>query len=229
MSEEKYFQYYPPDSSALCRIGEHQRRKMFAVFLQAQHPADGESLLDVGVTCNQQQAAQNYFEKWYPRKQDITAAGLEDGAFLEKQFPGLRYVRIRPGKLPFADRAFDHVHASAVLEHVGRRSNQGEFLSELWRVCRKTVYITTPNRWFPVELHTLVPVLHWLPPVYFSQCLRLMGKGFFAQEENLNLLSRRNLLTLCTQAGWEKIQVTPVRLAGWTSNWIVTGRKCADD
>jgi hypothetical protein len=25
------------------------------------------------------------------------------------------------------------------------------------------VFLTTPNRWFPVELHTRLPLVHWLP------------------------------------------------------------------
>jgi hypothetical protein len=25
------------------------------------------------------------------------------------------------------------------------------------------VFVTTPNRWFPVELHTRLPLVHWLP------------------------------------------------------------------
>jgi hypothetical protein len=24
--------------------------------------------------------------------------------------------------------------------------------------------VTTPNRWFPLEVHTLLPLVHWLPP-----------------------------------------------------------------
>jgi hypothetical protein len=25
------------------------------------------------------------------------------------------------------------------------------------------VFVTTPNRWFPVEVHTKLPLVHWLP------------------------------------------------------------------
>jgi hypothetical protein len=33
---------------------------------------------------------------------------------------------------------------------------------ELCRVSQR-VFVTTPNRWFPLEVHTLLPVVHWLP------------------------------------------------------------------
>ena len=26
-----------------------------------------------------------------------------------------------------------------------------------------SVFVTTPNRWFPLEVHTLLPFVHWLP------------------------------------------------------------------
>jgi hypothetical protein len=33
---------------------------------------------------------------------------------------------------------------------------------ELCRVARR-VFVTTPNRHFPLEVHTLLPFVHWLP------------------------------------------------------------------
>jgi hypothetical protein len=45
---------------------------------------------------------------------------------------------------------------------VGRRAEQVAFVQELCRVADR-VFVTTPNRWFPVEVHTLLPLVHWLP------------------------------------------------------------------
>ncbi len=28
---------------------------------------------------------------------------------------------------------------------------------------RKGLFVTTPNRWFPIEFHTVLPLVHWLP------------------------------------------------------------------
>jgi hypothetical protein len=30
------------------------------------------------------------------------------------------------------------------------------------RVARRA-FVTTPNRWFPLEVHTRLPLVHWLP------------------------------------------------------------------
>jgi SAM-dependent methyltransferase len=64
--------------------------------------------------------------------------------------------------LPFRTRSVDLIVSNAVIEHVGDEADQRRFIAEQRRVASWSV-ITTPNRWFPVESHTLVPFLHWLP------------------------------------------------------------------
>ena len=118
-------------------------------------------------------------------------------------------------QLPFPDKSFDLVVSFAVIEHVGSRAQQKEFLHELARVGR-SVYLTTPNRWFPIEFHTVMPLVHWLPASMFRTILRLMGKTFYAQEQNLNLLSAADIKALlplgCTY------RTAHNRLLGMTSN-----------
>ena len=64
--------------------------------------------------------------------------------------------------MPFADGEFDIVFSNAVIEHVGGREQQRRFVEESLRVARRA-FVTTPNRWFPVEVHTRLPLVHWLP------------------------------------------------------------------
>ncbi len=66
--------------------------------------------------------------------------------------------------------------SNAVLEHVGTRDDQLLFLREVRRVGRR-VFLTTPNRHFPVEVHTRTPLLHWLPKPVFERYLRLHRQG----------------------------------------------------
>jgi SAM-dependent methyltransferase len=99
----------------------------------------------------------------------LTACGLDDASFLEEQYPGVRFVPADGLALPFEDNSFDVVHSSAVIEHVGSRANQIRFIVELHRVARRAVCLTTPNRWFPVEVHTSVRLLHWLPPSMYPR------------------------------------------------------------
>jgi len=142
---------------------------------------------------------------------------MEDAAFLEQEYPGLKYVRSDGLTLPFPDKSFDFVVSFAVIEHVGNRVQQKTFVRELCRV-GKTCCITTPNRWFPVEFHTAVPLIHWLPPSSFRVLLRLLGKHFFAKEENLNLLSEKDVLQMLPADA--QIDTKHFRLLGLISNLL---------
>ena len=78
-------------------------------------------------------------------------------------------------ELPFADGEFDLGFSNAVVEHVaGGREGQRQFVHELCRVARR-VFVTTPNRFFPLEVHTLLPFAHWLPPARARRALRARG------------------------------------------------------
>ena len=203
------------------RLGLRVRRQMFAAFMDCFTPTRAETVLDIGVTSEDEYAASNYFELLYPFKDNIVAAGLDDAAFLEAMFPGLRFVKASVLHLPFRDRAFDLVHSSAVLEHVGSIENQTKMIIECLRVARRGVCLTTPNRWFPVELHTQLPLVHWLPKPAFRGILKLLGYKFFAEERNLNLMSRADLLRIVRQLdGWE-FQIVSPQLLGFDTNLVL--------
>jgi len=76
---------------------------------------------------------------------------------------GCSYSRGDARELPFADDSFDYVFSNAVIEHVGGPDDARRMLAESRRVARKGAFHTTPNRWFPIETHTQLPLVHWLP------------------------------------------------------------------
>jgi hypothetical protein len=215
-----------PDSLAL-RVTARMRRKMYDRFITVARPAEHETILDVGVTSDRSYASSNYLEAWYPLKHRVTACGLDDASFLETQYPGLRFVPADGLALPFENGSFDVVHSSAVIEHVGSRANQARFIAELHNVARRAVCLTTPNRWFPVEVHTSVPLLHWLPPGAYRAILRSTRLKFFADESNLNLLSAADLRRLCQEQTIAGAFVEGVRLLGWRSNLLLFIDKAA--
>ena len=203
------------------KIAAYQRRRMFDVFLSATRIEERDTVLDLGVTSDQTYSHSNYFESWYPHKQRICACGVDNASFLEAKYPGLRFVSADGRNLPFADLEFDFVHSSAVLEHVGSRDKQTQFLREAWRVARKGIFITTPNRWFPIEFHTVMPFVHWLPPTVFRKICKMRGLDFFASEDNLNLLSSSDLAGIAHDAGLLNVRVWAVGLAGWPANLLL--------
>jgi len=190
-SDSGYYQNQPSMGGLVSRMSLSARQKMFAALMRRAQPNSKTTVLDVGVTSDRRQES-NFFEKLYPYPSQITAVGLEDAYFLEEEYPGLKYVKADGLSLPFPDKSFDLIVCFAVIEHLGNQSWQTAMIHELCRV-GKTVCVTTPNRWYPIEFHTVTPLIHWLPPLWFRKILRFFGQNFYAKEENLNLLGERDL------------------------------------
>jgi SAM-dependent methyltransferase len=181
-------------------ISLRSRRRKLRLLLDELRPSATTSLLDVGVDevgfggaggqrgCS----THNFLEELYPWPARITAVGLHEGAAFRQRHPDVRYVRADACDLPFADREFDIYFSNAVIEHVGDRERQRAFVEEALRVAERA-FITTPNRWFPVEVHTGLPLVHWLPDAAASRCYRLARKPWAAEN---NLLSGRDLRRL---------------------------------
>jgi SAM-dependent methyltransferase len=90
--------------------------------------------------------------------------------------------------LPFADREFDLVYCSSVIEHVAPPRRRA-FAGEIRRVGRGW-FVQTPTRSFPIEPHSLLPGAHWLPPRLRRAYWRLGAAG---EWEDIALLSRGEL------------------------------------
>jgi len=207
-----------PKSLAL-RIVALMRRKMYDRFLAMSAITPDETLLDVGATSAKDYDAFNYVEAWYPHKQRITAVGVDDASYLETAYPGVTFRQADGRNLPFADQSFDVVHSSAVLEHVGSTAHQTQFVAELLRVAKRGVFLTTPNRWHPVEFHTILPLIHWLPRPVFRRILRGTRYDFYASEENLHLLGKSDLRALIPDG--YAFHISYARLMGLPTNLLV--------
>ncbi len=215
-----YFSREHPLRRPASSISLAVRHKMFDFFMQVMRPGPEDTVLDVGVTPDQELPESNYFEELYPYKNQLVASSFEDASFLKDKYPGLLFVKTGKKGLPFKDKSFDFVFCSAVLEHAGAQKDQRELVLELLRVGR-SFFITTPNRWFPVDFHTLFPFLHWLPQAAHQRALRLLGKHFWACTENLNLLSAATITTLLPDR--VSFRIKKQRLLGLSSNLIIYG------
>jgi SAM-dependent methyltransferase len=141
------------------------RERKLELFLELLAPGPETSVVDVGVTDSGVAGAygtDNFLEAGYPWPERITAVGVTELDRFGAAFPQVRRVVADGRALPFADGAFDIGFSNAVVEHVGGRADQLAFVHELCRVAGR-VFVTTPNRWFPIEVHTLLPLVHWLP------------------------------------------------------------------
>jgi len=179
------------------------------------------AVLDAGFSNEEgDYSAMNYLEKHYPYPQRITALGINGKEVFCRNYPLVRAVLYDGVDFPFEAKQFDIGWSNAVIEHVaGGRKGQLHFLNELLRTC-KVVCFTTPNRWFPIELHTRLPFLHWLPQRVYDRILNWLGRSS-ADSRNINLLTKRRILELCKAAGAEKITIRGNRFCGFAMDYIV--------
>jgi hypothetical protein len=153
-------------SRVASRVSLRSRERKLRLFLELYRPGPDTTVVDVGVTdaAFGGESTDNFLEALYPWPERITAVGRTELARFAAAFPRVRVVRADGRALPFADGEFELGFSNAVVEHVsGGREGQRRFVAELCRVADR-VFVTTPNRWFPVDPHTLMPFVHWLPP-----------------------------------------------------------------
>jgi hypothetical protein len=197
------------------------RLKIYKILSENIDLENSASIIDVGVTSDKSMSASNSFENLYPYPERITAFSDQDASWMENEYKGLNFRRGTALEMPFENNTFELVLSSAVIEHVGSNKNQSKFIGECLRVSKKFVFITTPNRYHPVEFHTALPLIHWLPKNIHRKILKLMGKDFLALEENLNLLTRNELKILCKDNGIERYKILTVNFLGVPSNLLL--------
>ena len=118
----------------------------------------------------------------------------------------------------------DLVVSNATIEHVGNTLNQKKMLENVIKLTKKIFVITTPNKFYPIELHTKIPLIHWLPKSIYRKILKFLGLCFYANEENLNLLSVNELKKMLDNY---KIiyEIKFIKLFFFKSNIIIIGKK----
>ncbi len=183
------------------------RMRMYSLFLDRMKPNDQTRILDIGVSDDENDGA-NFLEKLYPWPNQITCAGLGEGNLVRARYPDITFRQIFPNeKLPFADDSFDIACSNAVLEHVGGKEQRRNFVNEHLRVAR-SVFITVPNRWFPIEHHTGIPLLHYSPTL-FRFALKNRSLDYWANPVNMDLLDKKVLVN-----EWPLDQKPEVRAVG---------------
>jgi 2-polyprenyl-3-methyl-5-hydroxy-6-metoxy-1,4-benzoquinol methylase len=218
MTESSYYQ--ARNSALITGLSLKARKQVYERFFA--RFGESQRILDVGVTSEKASPEANFLEKLFPHKERITAVGIEDASFLETEYPGLKYVRIESNQsLPFPDQSFDVVFSHAVVEHVVDAGQRKFFIDELLRVGR-SVFITTPDKYFPIETHTRIPLLHFVwPRLFYWLCDRKIASDFYSSQ-NLRLLSRAELGALVDPDLARFAEIEQVRSLGFSSNLILT-------
>ena len=214
-----------PIEALAVAVSKRSRTKKWAQFLALMTPGPDDQIVDVGVNTIEYSEADNYLEQRYAYPKNITAVGVEtDFSEFKQRYPDVVAVTSDGTRLPFADNSFDIAYSNAVIEHVGGREKQLAFLCELYRVGKRG-YMTTPNRLFPIEVHTRIPFLHiLLPKQGFDRVATLLGKSW-ATGDYMHLLSARDLHSLAAGAGIERYKIIPNRFLGLTMTFTFVWNK----
>lgn len=130
----------------------------------------------------------------------------EDMRSYRRAYPALRLTAVIADgcRLPFADQSFDIVFSNAVIEHL-TPAGQQQMAREIARVGRSW-FVTTPNFWFPIEMHHKLPLFHFLPDGW-QERIRQRYKTW-PDGEPINLLTARQFARLLPGSRVLKTRVT---------------------
>lgn len=105
----------------------------------------------------------------------------------------------------FADGSFDLVHSNSLIEHLPTFADRRKMAAEVQRV-GDAYFIQTPNRYFPIEPHFILPLFQFWPPAlrrwvahrYRPGWYRLRKKQEAAEEDaqTIRLLNAKELQQL---------------------------------
>ena len=197
-----------------------KRLEIYKIFKKETKPNKTIKLLDVGTTSSLE-SHENILLNKFKWKSNIYCLSNLNLKKLKQKYPLAKFYQGDGRQMFFKNNQFNIVFSSATIEHVGSLKNQIKFIKEGYRVSNRFIFITTPNRNYPIEFHTRLPLLHLLPNKIFRKILKLFGENFLSQEEQLNLISEKDLIKICNKLKIKKFKILKIKLFYLVSNLIL--------
>jgi len=219
MKKNTYVQF---ENTFFERIINQKRMEMFKLICKKINISKIKDLLDIGTTNDSKLSSSNFFCRMFdkiPKHKSISNQKINNSRFercLKKS------ITSNFSKKAINILKSDLVISSAVIEHVGNFKNQTNKVRNMIQLSKKYVIITTPNRFFPVEVHTKLPLIHWLPKKMFRKILLSLRMDYFACEKNLNLLDIIELKKILDTFSREiSYKIYNIRFLYFVSNFLV--------
>jgi len=164
--------YSVTENKFIYSVLKKYRKKIHNIFLNSFNLNATTQILDVGTT-ELEKDHDNYLIHNYEYKNSLTCFSNQNLEKIKNIYPEINILYGDGRKMQIRNNSYDIVFSNATMEHVGSFENQIKFLSELYRVSKKGVFVTTPNRFFPIEFHTLLPLIHILPKKIHRKILNI--------------------------------------------------------
>ena len=181
-----------------------------------------KDLLDIGTTEDSSAGSSNIFCKMLNKikiHKSISNQKIKDKRF---KFSIKKSITSKFSKQTINTFKSDLVISSATIEHVGSLKNQIRKVSNMISLSKKYVVISTPNRFYPIELHTKLPLLHWLPKSFYRKILLFFNMNYFADEKNMNLLSKSDLSKILNIFSHKiDYKIYNIYFLGFVSNFLI--------
>ena len=201
------------------KVSNYNRQRKYNFFVYYFKPTIYSKILDVGASEKEYTENANILEKKYPYPENITVLGIDHYIEFCKKYPKVKTVTYEGEGFPFKDKEFDICWCNAVIEHVGNRDKQERFLKNIQRVAKMS-FVTTPNRYFPFEVHTRIFLLYYLPKGLFDKILNKIGKSW-ATEDYMHLLGLRDIKKLLRNCGINEYKITKNKVLGFTIDYVI--------
>jgi hypothetical protein len=221
MKENLYIQY---ENNFFDKIINKKRLEMIDIIKKNIDISKIDDLLDIGTTEDSTANSSNIFCKMLDSikiHKSISNQKITNKRFsfcLEKSITEKFDQKI------INDFKSDLVISSATIEHVGNFENQVIKVKNMISLSKKYIVLSTPNRFYPVEFHTKLLFIHWLPKNFFRKILLFFRMNYFADQNNLNLLSKKELMEILDKFS-NKInyKIYNIKFLGFISNFFVIG------
>jgi hypothetical protein len=202
-----------------------KRKEMKEVIIQHLNNEKFSEALDIGTTNDLENESSNYLIKNLP---NITLYRSISNQKIENKFFSKslnKSILSEFSAIEIQDFKSELVISNATIEHVGKFENQIKMVENIIKLSKKFFIINTPNRYHPLEFHTKLPLIHWLPKKIHRKLLSLTGFTYSAKEENLNLLSKNELRIILNRFDFIEYTILNIKFFGFISNYIVIGKK----
>lgn len=186
-----------------------------------------KDILDVGTTEDKNFKSSNFIIKKIKNKKIILKSISNQNIKLKIFDHKLKHsITKNLDKKKIMRMSSDLIVSNATIEHVGSRKKQIQMIKNIIKLTKKVFIIITPNRYYPIDFHSKIPLIHWLPKKIHRWILRKIGMKDLSKEKNLNILSIKDIESMMRLFNKNiDYKISYIKLLMIPSNIIIFGKK----